>query len=259
MKRLMLRATVVACAAALVVTAVAQGESERVGNLIVTFNGHFAPHALPRDREVPVTVDISGALRTANGERPPPLRRMSFAVDRHGHLSLRGLPVCLPGRLESTSSEEALSRCRGALVGRGGFGANVDFPDLEFPVDGRMLAFSSRARGRPAIALHIYGSNPVRVTFVLILHIHRPPQGTFGTVLTTRIPRLAADLGYVTDFALTFGRRYRHDGEMRSFISARCAAPAGFPGALFNFVRGSFAFGNGKTLTTTLARDCVVR
>ncbi len=257
MKRLAL--ITIVCGATLLLAGVAHGESERVGNIIVTFDGRFAPHALPRDREAPVTVDISGTLRTADGERPPPLRSMSFAVDRHGKLSARGLPVCLPGRLESTSSSEALSRCRKALVGKGGFGAKVDFPDLKFPVEGRLLAFNTRARGRPAIALHIYGSTPVKVTFVLILHIHHPSRGTFGTVLSTRIPKLAADLGYVTDFSLSFGRRYRHRGEPRSFISARCAAPAGFPGALFNFVRGSFTFANGKTVTTTLARDCVVR
>jgi hypothetical protein len=257
MKRLAL--ITVVCAATLLPVVAAQGESERVGNLIVSFDGRFAPHKLPRDREVPVTVDISGTLRTADGEAPPPLRSMSFAVDRHGRLSTRGLPVCEPGRLESTSSGEALSRCRRSLVGKGIFGANVDFPDLEFPVEGRMLAFSSSARGRPAIALHIYGANPVQATFVLILHIRHPSKGTFGTVLTTKIPKLAADLGYVTDFSLSFGRRYRHRREARSFISARCAAPAGFPGALFNFVRGSFSFANGKTVTTTLARDCVVR
>lgn len=257
MKRLAL--ITIVWGATLLLAAVAHGESERVGNLIVTFDGRFAPHALPRDREVPVTVDISGKLRTADGERPPPLRSMSFAVDRHGKLSAHGLPTCEPGLLESTSSDEALSRCRRALVGTGGFGANVDFPDLEFPVKGRLLAFNTRARGRPAIALHIHGANPIKATFVLILHIHHPPKGTFGTVLSTRIPRLAADLGYVTDFSLSLGRRYRHRGEARSFISARCAAPAGFPGALFKFVRGSFSFANGKTVTTTLARDCVVR
>jgi hypothetical protein len=254
-----LAAITIVCAATALLAAGAHGESERVGNLIVTFDGRFTPHALPRDREVPVNVDISGKLRTADGERPPALRSMSFAVDRHGLLSARGLPVCLPGRLESTSSDEALSRCRGSLVGKGRFGANVDFPDLEFPVKGRMLAFNTRAKGRPAIALHIHGSSPIEATFVLILHIRRLPKGTFGTVLSTRIPKLAADLGYVTDFSLSFGRRYRHQGELRSFISARCAAPAGFPGALFNFVRGSFSFANGKTVTTTLARDCVVR
>lgn len=257
MKRLVLIAMV--CAATLLAGGIAHGELFRRGDLIVSFDGRFAPHVLPRDREVPVTVDLTGSMRTTNGERPPPLRRMSFAVDRHGRLSTLGLPVCDPGRLESTSSEEALSRCRGALVGQGSFGANVDFPDLAFPVKGRMLAFNSHAGGHPAIALHIFGANPVEVTFVLILHIHHPPHGTFGTVLSTRIPRLAADLGYVTSFSLSFGRRYRYEGEPRSFISARCAAPAGFPGALFNFVRGSFTFANVKTLTTTLARDCVVR
>jgi hypothetical protein len=247
------------CAALLSLAAIAYGDSIKAGDVIVSFDAGFAPRALPRDRDAPVTVNLSGKLRTADGERPPPLRSMSFAVDRHGVLSTRGLPVCLPGRLESTSSKEALSRCRDALVGRGTFGANVDLPDFEFPVEGRMLVFNSHAGRRPALALHIYGSNPIEATFVLILHIRRQSRGTFGTVLSTRIPNLAADLGYVTDFALTLDRRYRYRGEARSFLSARCPAPAGFPGGLVNFVRGSFSFANGKTATMTLVSDCLVR
>jgi hypothetical protein len=239
--------------------AVAQGELRQVGNLRLAFDGRFTPHALPRDRDVPVTVNLSGSVRTTDGSRPPQLRSMSVAVNRYGKLTTRGLPTCQPNSLEATSSKAALARCRGALVGRGRFGANVDFPDIEFPVEGRMLAFNSRARGRPSIALHVHGSNPVEATFVLIFRISHPPKGRYGTVLSTRIPRIASDLGYVTDLSLTFGRRYRHEGEARSFISARCAAPAGFPGVPFLFAKGSFSFADGRTLSTPLSRDCLVR
>lgn len=249
----------VGLALALLGAGVASAELTQRGNLRLAFDARFAPHSLPRDRDVPVTVSLSGSVRTTDGSRPPQLRALSLAVNRYGRISTRGLPVCRPSRIEATSSESARKACRGALVGRGRFGANVDFPDLLFPVEGRMLAFNSRLGSRPAIALHIYGSNPVETTFVLMFRITRPARGRFGTVLSTKIPKIAADLGYVTDIALTFGRRYRHEGKLRSFISARCAAPNGFPGALFSFARGSFTFASGKTLTQTLARDCLVR
>lgn len=244
---------------ALLVAGAAHAELAQRGNLRLAFDARFTPHALPRDRDAPVTVTLSGSIRTTDGSRPPQLRTMSIAVNRYGKLSTRGLPVCSAQRLQSTSSETALAACRRALVGKGRFGANVEFPDLRFPVQGRMLAFNTRRAGRPAIALHIYGTNPVEATVVLIFRIERPERGRYGTVLSTRIPRIAADLGYVTDLSLSFERRYRHRGEARSFLSARCAAPAGFPGALFNFARGSFSFANGQTVTTTLARDCMVR
>jgi hypothetical protein len=246
-------------AATLLGAGVAQGEQQRQGDLRLAFDGRFVPQTLPRDRDVPVTVTLNGSIRTTKGVRPPQLRRMSVAVNRHGRLSTVGLPVCRPERLEATSAKEALARCRGALVGRGRFAANVDFPGLLFPVAGRMLAFNSRTQGRPTIALHVSGSSPVEVTVILIFRIHHPRQGRFGTVLSTRIPRIAADLGYVTDVSLTFGRTYRHRGQQRSFISARCAAPAGFPIALFTFAKGSFVFANGQKLEPSLVRNCRVR
>lgn len=251
--------TALVLATALLAAGAAQAELRQSGNLRLGFDGRFSPHALPRDRDVPVTVTLSGSVRTTDGTRPPLLRKLSIAVNRYGRISTRGLPACSTQRLEATSSEVALARCRQALVGRGRFGAIVDFPELKFPVEGRMLAFNSKDGGRSAIALHIYGTNPVEATFVLLFKITRPERGPYGTVLTARIPRLAADLGYVTDLSLNFSRRYRYRGEPRSFVSARCAAPAGFPGALFNFAKGSFSFANGQKMTATLLRDCLVR
>ncbi len=240
--------------------AVAHGEVFGGNGLFVSFGGGFAPRTLPRDRDVPVTVNLETAIKTTDGSRPPQLRKISFAVNRYGRISTKGLPTCRPALLESTDPAIALDRCRPALVGSGHFGANLEFPDrAPFPVEGRMLAFNGRAHGRPAILLHVYGSSPVKITVILTFTIRHPPSGDFGTVLSTKIPRLASDLGYVTDVSLTFNRKYRYRGKQYSFLSARCAAPTGYPGAIFSFTRGTFTFADGKQINTTLIRDCLVR
>ncbi len=239
---------------------IAVAELSKEENLLVSFNGRIFPHHLPRDRDAPVEVSLTGQVKTTDGSRPPQLRQISIAVNRYGRLSTEGLPTCRPGLLEATDPRLARARCGPALVGHGRFEAHLEFPDLApFPATGTMLAFNGRAHGKRAIFLHIHGSNPVEITVILTFQIHHLRQGKFGTVFTAKIPRIAADLGYVTDISLFFGRKYRYQGEQRSFISARCAAPAGFPGALFSFARGTFVFADGKRLTSTLARDCLVR
>lgn len=238
----------------------AHGELAQSGKLRLAFDGGISPRALPRDRLAPITARVEGSFGMVDGSRPPQVRSISIAINRNGRLFFGGLPVCDVAALQQTSTEAALSLCRDALVGHGRFAAKVDFPGLApIPTQGRVLAFNGRAGGRPAILLHIYGTSPVRLTFVLPFRISRPQRGDFGTVLSARIPKIASDLGYVTEIELTIGRRYRYAGRPRSFLSASCAAPAGFPGAIFDFARGSFSFSNGQRLTTTLVRNCRVR
>jgi hypothetical protein len=246
-------------AAALLGAGIARGELVQSGDLRLAFNGGFAPHVLPRDRAAPVTLNLSGSILSVDGGRPPQVRRFSIAVNRYGSLFTRGLPVCHPGQLEATSTRGALSRCGGALVGHGRFTAILDFPNGLFPVEGEALAFNGRVGDRPAILMHIYASRPAQATVVLIFKISHPRRGRFGSVFSTTIPKIASDLGYVTSMHLSFDRRYRFAGRPRSFLSARCAAPSGFPGTIFTLARGRFVFANGQQLTTTLTRDCRVR
>jgi hypothetical protein len=246
--------------AALLCAGLAGAELSQNGNLRLHFSGRISPKTLPRTDTAPVTVRISGAIGTADGQRPPELNRISIAFNRYGKVSTEGLPVCEAGELEQTNSEGAREACGGALVGHGKFKANVALPGRDtFPVSGDMLAFNSSKGGRPALLLHIYGSKPVQLVFVLTFRIVRLDEGTFGTVFVARIPKLASELGYVTNVNLTFGRRYVYQGEQRSFLSAKCAAPAGFPGAVFTLARGSFSFDNGQRISTSLARNCWVR
>jgi hypothetical protein len=249
-----------AVATALLGAGLAQAELFQHGNLRLRFTGRFTPKALPRDHAAPVRVEFAGAVASVDGSRPPELRRLSVGVNRYGRVFTRGLPTCTAGLLQSTTSSEAISRCRPALVGRGRFLANVDFSDsAEFPVEGRTLAFNARKGNRPVLLLHIYGSKPVQATIVLTFRILHPRRGGFGTVFTATIPRIASDLGYVSELSLRFDRRFRFAGKPRSYLSARCAAPPGFGGGPFTFIRGKFVFSNGQVFDTRLTRTCTVR
>lgn len=250
---------------ALVVAAVmlaggaAQAEIFQSGNLRVTLSGGFSPRQLPRERPVPVTVRIDGRIGTLDGTRPPELRNLEIGLNRNGILTTRGLPVCDVSVLQSTSTDAAMRLCGPALVGRGSFNADVDLNNEGLPVKGTILAFNSRVGGGPGVALHFNGTVPVQATLVLPLKIRHQPKGPFGTVLSTRVPRLAGGLGSVTHIQLTFGRTYTYRGQRLGFISASCAAPAGFSRALFPFARGSFEFVNGRLLDIALTRTCRVR
>jgi hypothetical protein len=250
----------ISIAAVLLTAGPAWSELSQSGNLRISFGGDFSPRSLPREDPAPITLHVRGAIGTTDGTHPPPVRRVEIALNRSGQLATAGLPTCTSARLQSTSSETAMARCRPALVGHGRFGAEVEFPGVDpFPASGPLLAFYGVHRGSPALLLHLYITAPTQVTFVLPLQISRRERGQFGTVLSARLPRLAGGLGSVTEIDLTVGRTYSFRGQRRSFLSASCAAPAGFTGGIFPLARGSFQFSDGRTLRTTLVRNCRVR
>lgn len=246
--------------AALLGAAVAQAELSQKGTLRISFDGGISPRALPRDRLAPVTLRVEGQIGTTDGSQPPPVQRIEIALSRAGRLTTVGLPACTGRLLQSTSTQVALERCRPALVGRGHFLANVEFPSTgPIPAGGRMLAFFGHQNGRPALLLHLYITSPAQVTFVLPLVISHRREGGFGTLLSARVPQLAGGLGSVTRIELAINREYTYKGRRRSFISASCAAPSGFPGGIFTFAQGRFHFAGGEVLKTTLTRNCRVR
>lgn len=257
MRRLAIAAALLVCLPAGVAVA---RQFVQEGTLRVAFEAKLLPHALPRERNAPATVQLSGAVRTTDGSTPPQLREISIAMNRAGIVSVAGLPSCRASELQQTSTAAALSECRGALVGRGHFAAEVNFTGVTaFPARGTVLIFNGSTKERTGLLLHLYGSSPVRAAFVLPFKISHSSKGKFGTVFSTHIPRLASDQGYVTDINLTIGRKYHYQGKERSFISASCAAPAGFPGAFFELAKATFSFAGGKRLTSRLPGDCKVR
>lgn len=237
----------------------ALAETSQKGPLRVAVEGKFAPQRLPRAGLAPVAVTIGGQIASADPAGPPQLRRIAIAINRHGRLDSRGLPLCRIRQITPSTTEDALRTCRSSLVGEGEFSASVKFPEqAPFPSRGKILAFNGRLHGQPAILAQIYGTKPAPTSYVLPFLIRRT-GGTFGTVMEASLPQITGEWGYVTGVSMTLSRRFSAGGQRRSFLAAGCPAPAGFKSAFFPLARTSFAFAGGTTLTTTLTRGCRVK
>ncbi len=247
-----------ACACLVAIAPPARGEVAQQGNLRVAFAGKIAPHALPRVGTAPVAVSLAGRIKTTDGQAPPQLRTITLAINRNGKLDYRGLPRCNFHQIQPATTVEAREACSKSLVGTGTFEASVALPEQSpFPSNGRLLAFNGNLHGKPVIYAHIYGTEPLPTSFVLPFHIERR-GGTYATVLRADLPQVAAEWGFVSGVSLTLNRSFVYAGKRRSYLSAGCPAPAGFPGASFAFARAEFGFEDGRSLDSILMRSCRV-
>lgn len=249
------RGALAVLALALLAATPAAAELIQEGQVRVSVSGSLEPKRLPRHGTAPIAMRIGGQISSTSPGDPPQLKSVSFAFNRAGKLDLAGLPKCRLGRIDPSTTAEALLACRPALVGEGHFSANVRFPEQSpFPSEGKVLSFNGVLRGQPVIFAHIYGTEPVPTSYVLPLAVHKG-KGAFATRLDASLPQVTGKWGYVTGLDLRLGGAAASP-RARGFLSAGCPAPKGFPGALFPLVRTSFAFVGGKTLTTTLTRSC---
>jgi hypothetical protein len=255
------RGVLVAVSAALLalLAAHAAAETKEEHGVRISVDGRLLPKKLPRHGTAPVAVSVSGHIGAKRSGEPPQLETLTIAINRHGHLFSHGLPRCRLGRINPSTTREALAACRSALVGEGRFSANVRLPEQSpFPSNGKVLAFNGKLRGRPAIFAHIYGTDPVPTSYVLPFFIKSTP-GTFGTVLETSLPNVTGEWGFVTGISMTLNRSFSYRGRRRSFLSAGCPAPAGFDLASFPLIRTSFGFEGGVNVTSTVNRVCRAR
>lgn len=251
-------AAVVAAVLGLAAASTAHAELTERGDLFVRFRGGIDPNALPRTHLAPIAVSVAGTIKTLSGKRPPSLRQIRIELNRGGVLNSQGLPVCHYRDLRAASPRQALETCGGARVGGGAYQAQTAFPEqATFPSSGRIIAFNGLYEGHKAILAHIYGGNPVPITRIIVFHI-RHARGTFGTILTGHLPDSLNHYGYVVGIYLKLFRRYTYRGQQRSYVSAACAAPAGFDLASFPFARASMRFADGRHLASTLTRSCRV-
>jgi len=225
----------------------------------VSFDGKLTPHTLPRHGEAPVGIAVDARIAATGGEAPPQLRRIAIAINRNGHFTSQGLPLCSLREIQPSTTSGALEACGSSLVGEGHFSADVKLPEQSpFPSDGKVLAFNGRVHGKPAILAHIYGSQPAPTSAVLPFVI-KSSQGTYGTILEASLPRATGNWGFVTGLQMSLRRHFSYRGKSRSFLSAGCPAPAGFPSAAFPLARTSFVFARGLTLVSVLSRTCRAR
>jgi hypothetical protein len=253
-------AALLGVAASAFVVGGASGETVRQGELQVSFGGNVAPQVLPRAGATPISVAIRGRVRDLSGGPPPSLRRIAIEVNRLGVLDRRGLPACPATRLHASSTAEALAACRPALVGEGRVGGVIVLPE-QTPTrfGGRVVAFNGRLPdGRPAILAHLYTTRPAPLAFLLSFGLGHG-HGIYGTRLVATVPALTRRVAHITSFSLRLRRVFAAGGERRSYLSAGCPAPAGFPSATFPLVRASYGFVGEKTVSDTLVRTCRAR
>lgn len=251
---------IAATAAVLCLGIPAQAERNGEGDLVVTFDSELHPTELPREAPSPVAVRVAGDVRLAAGspDQLPQLRRITVAINRQGRLFDRGLPTCKVGRIEPASEKMARRICGGAIVGDGHVVLQARIPTQPiFTVKAKLLVFNGpRKNGQKLILAQAYARSPPGA-FVLTFRVHRR-RGLFGTVMSTTLPRPTQGWAYLTHFDMTLHRIYRYGGQLRSYVSAACTAPAGFDSALFPFARATYAFATGQSFTTSVARSCQV-
>ena len=95
----------------------AAGQTVRAGNLVVTVEGGFTPHKLPKADPASITLSARSTIGTADGAHLPALDFLNLEFDKHTGVYTKGLAVCTPAKLENTVTAQAKRACPDAIIG----------------------------------------------------------------------------------------------------------------------------------------------
>jgi hypothetical protein len=252
----------IAAVAIFALGAVAMASVVQKDNLRVSVEGKLSPKKLPREGVAPVEVSVGWDISTADGSAPPKLKELEVEINRHGKLDYAGLPTCPYGKIQPASTKRALSNCRPSLVGSGNFSAEIALKGQEgesYETGGRLLVFKGEEKRQPVLLGQIYSPRPFATSFVITFDVKELRKGTYGTVLSAKLPAALRSWGNLTGIEMNLSRRYSYKGERRSFLSAGCPAPKGFHLATFKLARTSFSFNGGTQLSSTVTGSCRAR
>lgn len=238
-------------------TSVGSAETGIKEGVRVAVSGKLTPTTLPRRGTAPIGISFGGSIHSDRPGGPPKLTKLTIAINRNGRLDTHGLPRCRLGKIDPSTTREALDACGSSLVGEGSFAADVKIPEQSpFPSKGKVLAFNGRLHGRPAILAHIYGIRPLPTSYVLPFTIAKS-AGTYGTLLEASFPAVTGEWGFVTAIAMNLNRRFSVQGKTRGYLNAGCPAPSGFTRVAFPLARATFVFDGGLTIAAPpLVRSC---
>src|SRR6195952_4920934 len=99
----------------------------KVGNLELTANGGFAPTALSKTKQTPISLKASGEVKEKDGTHPPAVREVILEADKAGEVHTKGIPTCKSGQLQATETSAAEKACGDAIIGEGEATAEVAF------------------------------------------------------------------------------------------------------------------------------------
>jgi hypothetical protein len=102
----------------LLAAATAAARQLRVAEIVIDGEGGFAPKALPKHENAPITIHGGGRVSTTTGKPPPVLETIEIDFDRHGPLDTTGLEVCTTAKLQATTVAQARRNCQNAISAR---------------------------------------------------------------------------------------------------------------------------------------------
>ncbi len=221
------------------------------GNLELTANGSFSPQALPKNEPAPITLNISGKIRTLDGKHPPAVKEVVIETDKNGFINAKGLPKCTSGKLQAQTTEKARAACKSAIVGEGKTDIEVEFPEqAPFIAKSDLLAFNGgTSGGKTTVYIHAYLSSPVSAAVVTTVKVSKIHNGRYGLKSVATIPKIAGGYGSPISFSLKIGRTFTYKGKKQSYLLAQC--PDGHLNA-----KGVGIFSDGTRLAGSLVRAC---
>jgi hypothetical protein len=194
------------------------------GNLVLDAEGGFAPKALPKHENAPITVWGGGKLSTLSGELPPILKGFVLEFDKHGAVDTEGLAHCTVGKLVATDVAAARRACKDAIVGKGFGSAVVQFPEQgPIKVGSPITLFNGPKKGgNDTIIAHAHLDYPGPTTFIVPIVIEKIHKGVFGYRVNVQIPKIAGGYGHPVAGSAKVGRMWTFNGKNHSYLNARC-------------------------------------
>lgn len=245
----------IALVLALASIALAKGNNQSikviVGNLELTANGSFSPTKLPKNKLAPITINVSGKIRTLDGTHPPAVKEVVIETDKNGTVNAKGLATCTAGKLQVQTTEKAKAICRPSLIGEGTTSVEVEFPEQKpFVADSKLLAFNGGVKGgKTTVFLHAYLKSPVSAAVVTSVKVSKIHKGRYGLKTVASVPKIAGGYGSPISFSLKVGRTFTYKGKKQSYLLAKC--PDGHLNA-----KGVGIFADGTRLAGSLVRSC---
>ncbi len=253
-RRGLIKAAALCCALALLFAASAAGEGALVivNDIVLRADGGFQPRALPRQGYAPIDFRGHFDIKARGGGKPVALESVVVDFDRDGRLTPGGLPVCPPERVADASTVQARQACPGAIVGSGHIKVAIGLPAGTVTTGSPLTLFNGpRLAGNPTVVLHARIAVPSTQTLAIVIPIERR-RGKFGYRATVELPPVAAGLGAITHLDVKVGRKFKVDGQPRSYVAAHCS-----DGILST--RGRFGFADGTVVDGAVEKPCRVR
>jgi hypothetical protein len=181
----------------------------RAGNLELTFNGGFTPKVLSKTKPTPISLNVSGEIKTVDGTHPPALKEFVLETDKNGAVNVKGLPVCKSSQLQSQDTKHAEAICKSAIIGSGTTNIQIEFPEqAPIPVSSKLLVFNGGFKGGvTTLFIHAYITVPTPAAVVTTVKISKIHNGRYGTKSVASIPKIAGGSGSVTSFSLKVSKR----------------------------------------------------